>query len=193
MGNRANRKLAMERLKQWGFKGRLWTGPRDWNNKNWAARDVLAALPDINLTIIYDCDGFNHRVLGLAGHTSKGQFRRPLTKEQIAEINLMSKSSFSHGFVVDGNKIPQLLLENDRFACGCGGIEPPHTRKQIEESFLAISEEAIKSHKTQGWWNNLAQFRLNALRNGEHICDEEGLLLPEFLEDYTKKEIDNDF
>lgn len=169
-------------MKEWGFKGRLWTGRRSYREKNWVAEDILAVLPPIkSKTLVHDCDGFNHEVLGLL------KVGGVMSREDIGEINAMKKDRW--GFSFFASEIPQLLFTDGTFSCGCSaGVTAPRTREQIESYFGELDEAQIADLKKNGWWSPLAQFRFNAIKAGDHICDERGIVLDEFSEDFTRKE-----
>lgn len=178
MGNRANRKLAVERLKAWGFKGRPWTGRLSWGDKNYAAKTVLETIRYSVGDLVHDCDGFNHVIVGFPAE--------PITwPPTVMDTSQTGALLFMMGTHPRGFRIPpwgrsQLLFEDGNLSCGCpGGVMPPETRESIERYFT-LSDEQIAMQKKDGWWSRVAQARTDALRSGHHICDENGICLPEF-------------
>lgn len=177
MGNRANRKKAQEYLSAWGFQGRLWTGRRSWTSKNDIANAVIATFRFRPGDVVNDCDGFNHKIIALSGREGWLHAMDTTGKNAIDAL----RYSHSSGVSIALWNIPQYLFEDERLSCGCStGCETAFTRKEIEEYFLSITDEYIAEQKRLGWWNEASQKKVDAVRAGHHICDEQGICLPEF-------------
>lgn len=171
MGNRALRKKAGEAMRAAGFPRRYsYGGTKRMRNKHCNAQYLRHLLYMLSLkpgTLVNDCDAFNHRVkkpLGYFYHWDRG----------------------FHKFVLD-----QLEFEDGRWSCGCpGGPGPALTREQIEACIKdGFSDEAIAQSKAGGWWGNASQRMYDALiKEGRHICDKDGVKLPEFTADYAEAE-----
>lgn len=177
MGNRANRKKAQEYLSAWGFKGRLWTGKMSWAQKNDIAATVITTFRFRPGDMVNDCDAFNHRIIALSGR--EGGLHAMDTSDKNAIEALRCHHTL--GVSIALWSIPQYLFEDGRLSCGCpAGCETALTRKEIEEYFLSITDEYIAEQKRLGWWNEASQKKVDAVRAGHHICDEQGICLPEF-------------
>lgn len=167
MGNRALRKKVGEAMKAAGFPRRYsYGGTKGMRNKYCDARYLKELLYMLSLkpgTLVNDCDAFNHRVrkpLGYFYHWDKG----------------------FHKFVLD-----QLEFEDGRWSCGCpGGPGPALTREQIEK-YLLLTDDEVEDSKKSGWWSGKSQAMQDTLKAGQHVCDENGIKLPEFN---TEVEID---
>ena len=163
MGNRALRKKAGEAMKAAGLPKRFCYGGtkrvRYRYSSAWYLHELIHMLSIRPGTIVNDCDAFNHRVKNHMGdflHWDKNFYR----------------------FVLD-----QLEFEDGRYSCGCsGGPAPAWTREQIEEYWKqGFTDEAIADSKAGGWWTVNSQKMYEALmKEGRHICDENGIKLPEF-------------
>lgn len=78
--------------------------------------------------------------------------------------------------------VEQFVDEQGQWSCGCGGSpDPAGTREEIEEYFNYTKEQV---EAQGGWWTELAQARGEALRRGDHICDENGFVYNEFSRAY---------
>ncbi len=171
MGNRALRKKAGEAMKAAGFPKRFYRGNRRTGLRYFRARHLRELLYMLSIKpgdLVNDCDAFNHRV----------------------------KGPIFHGFVRwDDNtyvfQLDQLEFEDGRYSCGCpGGPGPAWTREQIENYMReGFTDESIAESKKFGWWTTNSQKMCEALREGRHICDENGIKLPEFCGEleYTKE------
>ena len=181
MGNRANRKRAQELLRSWGFKGRLWTGKMPWREKNLVAECVTRTFKLKVGDIVNDCDGFNHVIRGLSNNKDH---LTPLDPQ----IDFL-RDNHTSGVSVAPWNIPQYLFEDGYLSCGCPtGCEPAMSREDIEEYFLSMTDEYIAEEKRRGWWNANAQKRVDAVRAGRHLCDERGILYPEYARRFESEE-----
>lgn len=177
MGNRANRKKAQEHLSAWGFKGRLWTGRRSWAQKNDIAAAVITTFRFRPGDLVNDCDVFNHVIRGFAGVKDHRHIMDTNRKDAIDALRWHHSSGVSIALW----SIPQYLFEDGRLSCGCpAGCESPLTRKEIEGYFLGMTDEYIAEEKRLGWWNESSQKKVDTVRAGRHICDENGILYEEY-------------
>ena len=160
MSSRALRKQVAQALKSAGLSNRLYHGNKRIVYKYYDGqylRDLLYMLSLKPGMLVNDCDALNHRVKG--------------------PINYGFIKWYKTTYIF---QLDQVEFEDGRWSCGCpGGPRPAWTREQIEKYMLLTDEEIARS-KADGWWSDLAQKRQNALRAGQHICDENGILLPEF-------------
>jgi hypothetical protein len=163
MGNRALRKQAAAAMKAAGFSKRFcYGGSKRFMYRYCNAgylRELVYMLSLKPGTIVNDCDAFNHRV-----------------KKPLGYFHRWDKGF--HKFVLD-----QLEFEDGRWSCGCpGGPGPALTREQIEKYTRdGFTDESIANSKRDGWWTDNSQKMYEALiKEGRHICDEDGIKFPEF-------------
>lgn len=162
MGNRALRKKAGEAMKAAGYSKKFFRGNKRAGRKYFNAqylRELVYMLSIKPGTIVNDCDAFNHKV-----------------KKLDARFRLWDR-----GLVIF--QLGQFEFEDGRLSCGCpGGPMPALTRDQIEAYMKeGFTEENIADSKRDGWWTVNSQKMYEALiKEGRHICDEEGIKLPEF-------------
>lgn len=165
MGNRAKRVKLAKALKEHGF-GRLYTGNKRvaWGML-WANHmdELLLKLRFKKGDVANDCDGLNHRVVEwLVERREFHHWREGVHKGWVFSMS-------------------QFIREDGCYSCGCpSGPEPAKTREEIESYFLEVTDEHIEDLKRQKWWTELAERRLQALRRGEHVCDEQGTILQEY-------------
>lgn len=120
-------------------------------------------------TLVQDCDGFNHIVKKLVTYTYAGKItnRKGLTSFQ-------NETWRRKGYVF---VFPQVEFEDGRYSCGCEGTpEPPEARDLIEKRALHWY-----LNPNPGWpLTEMQVKRKDALLRGEHITDEQGVLLEDF-------------
>lgn len=113
-------------------------------------------------SLVNDCDGFNHRVSDDVGHGG------------LFHYGFRGGSTFH---------IQQVSFDDGTYSCGCDGSpEAAKSREEIERFFGEITQEYIKEQRTLGWNMDSSQRMYDTIKNGGHICDENGLILPEFKE-----------
>lgn len=165
MGNRALRKQLRDTLKAAGFNVKVYHG-----NKNIAYRGLTASyLRDlIELyslkpgDLVSDvCGGFNKRVKGFVHppyHWWEGRNTEKIGHET------------------------QVEFEDGTYSCGCNPPIKGRTREELEQAELAFIQEKLEVIKEDGSieLDAISVARDNALKAGRHICDEDGVLLPEF-------------
>ena len=167
MSNRGKRVKLAKRLKELGM-GKLYSG-----NKKVAWRlissgqlnSMLRKLQYAPGDICHDCDGFNHVVVKWL--------------PSIRDFTYWSYSgSYIKGWVID---VDQFEKQNGGWSCGCEtSPDPPVSREYIEQYIKKYLNDPKLNE--QGWVTNegLDKKRREALNNGEHICDERGILLEEY-------------
>lgn len=158
VGNKTLRRELSTALRKAGCSKRLYKGSKYTAYKLMDAaylRNMLHMLSFKPGDLAHDCDGFNHRVKGY--------------------IYYYVDRSHASFLLVN-----QLVFEDGRYSCGCpGGPETPKPRDEIEQFFNPAPEQ-IEKMKRDGWWTKQSQVTYDTLRSGKHICDENGILLPEF-------------
>ena len=163
MGNRALRKKVGEAMKAAGYSKKFYSGNKRMGRWYFNARhmhDLIYMLSIKPGTIVNDCDAFNHRVKSPIHHGLR-QWDRGAT---VFELD-------------------QFEFEDGRYSCGCpGGPMPALTRDEIEQYIReGFTDEAVANSKRDGWWTVNSQKMYDALmKEGRHICDEDGIKLPEF-------------
>jgi hypothetical protein len=149
--------------------------------------------------VIHDCDGFNHRIKSIEF------FKQPIdhkmatcsnTKENeyidrtIAETKGYPKKDITgikprrrgRSYICDFEVMP----EDGGCFCGCGAFpEKAHSRDEIEKYVLSWDCEEGWETINQGILNGLGDSNnikkmIEALKNGEHICDENGIRYEQF-------------
>lgn len=177
MGNRLTKKIAQSLLYKWGINSRLAYGSRGRHDPliMTMARQIIRQLSFNPGDLVYDCDGFNHVICGLVEEYESG--------DGICRFWNDSGKNFRKLYNVDGLSIPhipQFVFSDGTYSCRCSlGLCPPKTREEIEARVLSSLEKNLKlgcsfvAYKSE---------RYQALTNGEHICDENGILLYEFRE-----------
>ena len=167
MGNRALRKKVGEALKAAGYSSKLYHG-RKYPKKVLGAEDLRHILYMLSFKpgdIVNDCDGFNHKV---TGH----------------KIYYMRWTGNLSILCVD-----RLTFEDGGWSCGCpSGPEPAYTREQVEQYFHDMTPEYIEHQKHLGWWSEYSQKMYDAIKRGDHICDENGIILPEYKIKYGSQD-----
>lgn len=162
MNKATRRRIVAKRLKELGH-GKLYSG-----NKKVAWKllrgEVLwrlhTALFYTKGQLVHDCDGLNHRI---------DKIDPIIYGNDFADIY----SGVEHTFA-DGLR-----------DCGCmrGVLDLPPTQEQIEKWITGYLEQHELDTAETGWpLNDCAKKRLAALRAGEHITDDDGVLLPEYSE-----------
>lgn len=160
MGNRALRKEVVKLMKERHVQGKLYCGHRHSALRGLRARRLRNLKAYLSIRpgdLVHDCDGFNH---------------------------VVSKVPFYHTTMWTTNSIIldicQIEFEDGRLSCGCSPPEKPLTREEIESYHKSwYNEEKLKQ-----WWEDFTIHlkRYKALMSGQHICDENGILLPEFVD-----------
>lgn len=117
---------------------------------------------------VHACDGFNHRVVDVETYI-----------KDISPRSRKNRNTKDVGWVVN---FIDLTFEDGGGSC-CGGCraQPALPRKEIEAWTLSY----ITSHRVAGTgWSNSPYHDevLKRLEAGEHICDEDGIILPELRE-----------
>lgn len=170
MGNRANRKKAQQLLNSWGFRGKMWTGKLSFNRKNFVAKSITNLFSYKIGDLVSDCDGFNHIIKGLVDFN---------LQDQNAIIRL--RDGHPKGVRIASWNMPQFLYEDGRYSCGCNASpDRPFSREEIEAYFLSMDDEYIAVQTKNGWWDESNQKKVSAVRAGIHICDERGIIYPEY-------------
>lgn len=155
MGNRALRKKVGELLKG---SAKLYRGNKLSAYRALRAKRLRTLINDLQYGVgdlIHDCDGFNFTI-----------------KEMeliIRDLEYARNVSFVQG--------TDITLENGNYRCPCSKIAAPTSREQIEGFWKGWLDYHIQPG---GWgdseWHRELKRRLDA---GEHICDEQGRMLPE--------------
>ncbi len=154
--------------------------------------------------LLHDCDGFNHRVKSI-------EFFKLVIDKKTATCWNQKLESLGKGAFI-GNKGPdptgikprkkqryyiidhEILREDGSCFCGCGAFpEEPKSRDEIEKYVLSWDNpdgwETINQGTLDGF-GDADNFKkmVDTLKSGEHICDEDGILLDEFRQQQTEKE-----
>ena len=168
MGNRAKRVKLAKRLKELGM-GKLYSGNKKVAWRLLSAYQLNSMLRKLQYApgdICHDCDGFNHVVVKWV--------------DGIRSFKHWSYTGkYIRGWVID---VDQFEKSNGGWSCGCpDGPNPPTSREDIEQYMNAYLNDP--KLKEQGWVtdNPINVKRRDALNNGEHICDERGILLEDFV------------
>jgi hypothetical protein len=138
--------------------GALYVGSKLCAYRNLSAALLKTLLHQLQFKpgdLVHDCDGFNHR------------------------IKRFVKYRWWNG-VID----IEVEFENGGRACGCNiSPKPPRTREYIEECFKSMELTEVKEgDESWTWWNKKHQAALRqAVLRGEHVVDEDGILLPAFF------------
>ncbi len=157
MGNHALRKQAALLLKGTGV--RLYIGNKLKSYKYLNAWELKNLIDMLNLKpgeLVSDCDAFNHYI-----------------KEVIVTFEQMHKCS--RAFVT------RVKFTDEKLSCGCpGGPMPPRSRDEIEDDVKTYVKNRIRDAD----WDFLNVRYRKDLHQGivEHICAEDGTLLPEYEE-----------
>jgi hypothetical protein len=171
MGNKKLRKLVSTAMKKRGFHEQLYRGNKRVCHRHLPAYRLKRLLFILSLepgkSLINDCDGFNHRVMGYAPRRHN---RANLRWKQKRHISIF--------------EIDQLIREDGCYTCGCpGGPDDPWTNEQIFK-YQRYSKDEIEEAKKEGWWHDHRQKIQDALEQGIPICDDDGILLQEFRRQY---------
>jgi hypothetical protein len=162
MGNKAKRRQLAQALKAHGFSSKLYRG-----NKRIAWRYLRGAQVDTMLrklnfksgTIVHDCIGYNERIA-------------KWIPERIDFARWLGCSSGGYVFGLD-----QFQAESGYWSCGCsGGPTPAEPREKIEKEM----RDYLHSEQMASWLSALDLKTRDALDRGEHVCDENGILLDEY-------------
>ena len=195
MGNHATRKKIAKLLKERGL-GKLYYG-----NKNVAHRMLRGSWMQTLLyklqfkvgDLVNDCDGYNHIITKIMTHYTKsekwiGHERRknPSAKKFPRAGQLGSpfyKNPSDYKWVgLKGTKVVELdqfEFGEGHWSCGCSGSpEAPHSREELESTML----EFLKGWEDREKYPHHAKM-FEALNAGNHILDDQGILLPEFKEE----------
>lgn len=117
--------------------------------------------------IVHDCDGFNHIVKGLAGvYLYRIQGR----------IGVNTKSWYKYDDHLEFTDPPGQL------SCGCRcRIKLAIPREDIERWYRDWLNYYVPRDTGEGFVTKRHYLMHEALQRGEHICDERGIILPDFL------------
>lgn len=161
MGNSSLRRQAAEALKKAGAP-KLWKSPPGGCGYAGTVHRLRASQlrKIIHLAslkpgdIVFDCDGFNHRI------------------KSFKWSRLWQGSVWIHKFEFD----------DGTWSCGCMVPEHGRTPEQINKEWFELL-----THPDYGYedgcdeWIECNVARLEALKAGKSICNEDGFVLPEFL------------
>lgn len=158
MGNAAKRRELGKLAKARGL-GRLYRGNRRVAVKFFDAHTMAELWFKLQFKsgdLVHDCDGFNHEFLEWVG-TTRWDYGT-------CSILFLEQAKFTDG----------------KLSCGCPGSPSKQmTREEIEAYMKAYySDLALQ----EGGWTldeRSVKFR-QALNSGQHVCDERGIVLPEF-------------
>jgi hypothetical protein len=158
MGNRALRREVVKLMKERHVPGKLYSGHRHSALRGlraWSLRQLKSYLSIKPGDVVHDCDGFNHIVRAV-------EFYKTTAYTSNSKIVVAA----------------DVVFEDGRIACNCSVPKKPRAREEIEAYFRAwYADNGLRP-----WWHELGvdQRRCDALKNGQHICDKRGVLLPEF-------------
>lgn len=171
MRKQLRRKLA-QKIKEFGLPTKLYRGSKFKFYRRFSTNRMVRLLDKLSLcvpgTVVEDCDYANHVVRGF--YTTK--FRHS---------NRWYGGGRGYFFDFDG----QVEFEDGRLSCGCP-VSPctPSTREEIESDYLTWCEEENVETAVDDFTGKpypaCVIARLQALRAGQHITDERGIMLPEF-------------
>ena len=160
MGNSSLRRQAAEALKKAGAP-KLWKSPPGGCGYAGTVHRLRASQlrKIIHLAslkpgdIVFDCDGFNHRI-----------------------------KSFKWSRLWQGSIwVNQFEFDDGTWSCGCMVPELAHTSKQIDTEWLGVLTHPEHDFEdTNDRWKEVYIKRLEALQAGKSICDHAGFVLPEF-------------
>ena len=149
MGNRAKRVKLAKILKSKGL-GRLYkTGHKRKFWKEYGARFIKYYCQYFSREIgelVHDCDGFNHVIKA---------YDREAVKNKWDRAN-------------------QYVFEDGRWSCGCGPVDDPMPRSEIEGAIVAYWDN-FPDELAQASDEQKEVYRI--LKAGGHICDERGIKL----------------
>lgn len=163
MGNSSLRRQASQALKKAGAP-KLWVKPQFGKKYGDILRTRSNNLRDIiHLAglkpgdIVFDCDGFNHRIKSF-------KWKR-----------------LWHGQIW----ADRMEFEDGTWSCGCMVPEKAHTPKQINAEWLEMLEDPEFCFDMNEDLSKNYQLRKEALLAGKSLCDLQGFVLPEFRFDLT--------
>jgi hypothetical protein len=204
MGNRAKRVELARLLKEKGVPSRLYKGNRNITRKKLRSRDLDNMTDTLNFyslgAVVSDCDGYNHRIAGwvnmketvsINGKMCFASTTTPKSKIFQYEFNTWYGAGRrspkrernekmrgpNYGYWL---QLPRVSYVDGSLSCGCSASPGcPETREEIEggtlehyknnpEEFQQLDENS-RSFKIYCW-----------LKAGGHICDEDGIMLPEW-------------
>ena len=118
--------------------------------------------------MVHDCDGFNHVVKGLAGANKW-------------EVGIRGERLRRPTWYWYDNQLEFSDTEG-RLSCGCSwGIQPARSREHIEKWYRGFLDYQVpRDPDRKGFITNRHIMMHQALKEGRHICDERGVMLPEF-------------
>lgn len=182
MGNRALRKKAAAALRAGGYPFKLYRGKgfryqHSANTLRLIARYAALKVGDV----VHDCDGFNHVVANQTeSHKFPALFFRSLSwelrrKGYVAVCDLQLKWD-------DTQDTPGC------FSCGCyAGFRPAWSREDVEARFVSFWEAYNKTWANEPWQKEAVL----VLKSGGHICDERGVLFPEWIAKKSVRSVDS--
>lgn len=163
MGNAAKRRQIGKLLKEHKF-GPLYKGNKKvaWTSlRGSILNSLLHKLKFKPGDIVNDCDVFNHKIIKWL--PEKFKFGRWSKGDRLIT-----------GWIFN---VDQFEKENGTWSCGCPySPDPPQTREQIEKYMLAWRSDEKSDWNKDEWHLKIYA----ALKNNQYICDENGILLPEF-------------
>lgn len=118
--------------------------------------------------VVHDCDGFNHVVKGLAGADRWEVWSSCRKPKRPTWYWCDERLEFSD---IEG-----------QFSCGCPrGIQAALSREHIEKWYRGFLDYQVpRDPDRKGFITNRHILMHQALKDGRHICDERGVMLPEF-------------
>lgn len=164
------RRQVAAKLKELGISSKLYRGSKFVFLRNHSGERLRRMLLALDLTkpgtLVNDCDYLNHVVKGFPYppiyHTNKAWYGHGIA-----------------GYFMGGDDL-QVEFVDGRWSCGCPASPcEAWSREEIEESLL----EHYEYHYAGDDVDVVIRRRRDALRAGQHIVDERGLLLPEFIEE----------
>lgn len=183
MAKAKQRRLLAKLIREAGIPTKLYRGSRFRALRRlgkWSRSELQLKLENCKRgQVVNDCDYFNHRIkCWLPEHRDEGS--RKLNGRMFQQ-SWRGWGDKVKGYFLD---LPQVVFEDDRYSCGCN-ISPcdPVPREVIEQEYLLFLEESMAESDNEKWIKtDICQARYNALKAGGHICDADGVLLPEFTE-----------
>jgi hypothetical protein len=180
MNAKLRRQLAAK-IKSLGLQSKLYRGSKFLFYRRHNGRRMRELLEQLEMStpgmLVEDCDYFNHVVQGF----------RP--GETFQRHNRAWYDHVQHGYFFEFN---QVVFEDGRWSCGCNapGLRPPNTREEIERRYLEHFDgkdiETDIDSFTEKPYDGLTKSRVQTLLGGGHICDDRGILLPEFCRSFSK-------
>lgn len=120
--------------------------------------------------IIHDCDGFNHVVIGFFDRERCSIVRYPYYRNTNNKVWTVTQYEFENGYL----------------SCGCPGSDiTPRTRDEIEKWYKGYLDYYVP-RMNDSFLTKADYKRHEALNSSKHICDERGILLPEFRRDVNE-------